>query len=902
MKKPHNSRSEEAFFSPKLPGQVDDKRTLGKSKDRKGLHGSRKLLPKLKGAGDACAESTSSLPGSSRSCGTGSRGFEEARPRPSPKAKSREGKEGKEGRQSSRDASAPATRSRAPKEPQVNQVAEKPPRRRLPPKPEAKPEKAEAKAEAKADAKPRPEKPDSSDEARDQKRNQASEPKKARKPAQPASAASFSSALSGLGDSEPEPDASMPASPKSVQGGYAPETPISASTSHAASAAVKPPPLDSADAAETRRQMREVLQRRLHRIREKVQNQRAGIDAQKKYEHLPGKEREAVERAFFHYDADLSGYLDYDEIVPALRELGLSGSNAIEKREIMQVCRNVMTATRVQSLHRRQADSLQQVLNAQRSRMQGQPRIKLEVKKAAAPQQSPKAGDAKQARGDGKRASGSRRSSFASSQGTVSDESGSEDFEVGVESPGEDMRFDFMTFAALLVPKVRQRLTELQSTTVMRYFCNFDREGTGAISVLKCLEIARCLKMDQLHMLDALKDNDFSVESDTLVDFDSFEQCVMGCRERTNRQLRQREIEILVEMRVRSDLFQECRESIPQIYEVFRRLSGDVGPIGVVSANEAFLAVYELGMMPREQWQKEEIKQFLVPIDSEDHVYAQTELNFEDFLTFLRNVRTFNDEQRLTELTEHFARLDKDGNGHLDMKELNQLLEETGCCPRSRKEQEEVRQLIQSTDVDGNGVIDFGEFKELVQRIEERFASLRYESEVDYAVARGFTEVELGNFRAIFEHLDVDNSGRLEMNEVRQCLNIIQHKATWQAFDDTWRQLDKDASGSLDFHEFIDFMRAMRDGEGIFALDREQKLPNLVSKLDDRTLRSVLSHYGLSKSYLWALDRAQLLQRFCDCFLIMTTDNPQDVLKVTTVSDLLQLAKEKGESLDAVRW
>ncbi|CAE7560713.1 cmd-1, partial [Symbiodinium sp. CCMP2456] len=689
MKKPHNSRSEEAFFSQKLPGQVDDKRTLGKSKDRKGLHGSRKLLPKLKGAGDACAESTSSLPGTSRSC-TGSRGFEEARPRPSPKSKSREGKEG---RQPSRDASAPATRSRPPKESQVNQVAEKPPRRRLPPKPEAKPEKAEAKAEAKADAKPRSEKPDSSDEARDQARNQASEAKKARpKPAQPASTASFSSALSGLGDdSEPERDGSMPASPKSAQGGtwtcknvfssfhcYAPETPMSASTSHAASAAVKPPPLDSADAAETRRQMREVLQRRLHRIREKVQNQRAGIDAQKKYEHLPGKEREAVERAFFHYDADLSGYLDYDEIVPALRELGLSGSNAIEKREIMQVCRNVMTATRVQSLHRRQADSLQQVLNAQRSRMQGQPRIKLEVKKAAAPQKTPKAGDAKQARGDGKRASGSRRSSFASSQGTVSDESGSEDFEVGGESPGEDMRFDFMTFAAVLVPKVRQRLTELQSTTVMRYFCNFDREGTGAISVLKCLEIARCLKMDQLHMLDALKESDFSVESDTLVDFDAFEHCVMGCRERTNRQLRQREIEILVEMRVPSDLFQECRESIPQIYEVFRRLSGDVGPIGVVSANDAFLAVYELGMMPREQWQKEEIKQFLVPVDSEDHVYAQTELNFEDFLTFLRNVRTFNDEQRLTELTEHFARLDKDGNGHLDMKELNQLLEDVG--------------------------------------------------------------------------------------------------------------------------------------------------------------------------------------------------------------------------------
>ena len=87
-------------------------------------------------------------------------------------------------------------------------------------------------------------------------------------------------------------------------------------------------------------------------------------------------------------------------------------------KEIMQVCRNVMTATRVQTLHLRQADSLQQadgsedkntavlckcflssaalalqVLNAQRSRMQGQPRIKLEVtKKATGPLKSPKAG------------------------------------------------------------------------------------------------------------------------------------------------------------------------------------------------------------------------------------------------------------------------------------------------------------------------------------------------------------------------------------------------------------------------------------------------------------------------------------------------------------------------------
>eukprot|EP00913_Durusdinium_trenchii_P016687 g15686.t1 len=217
------------------------------------------------------------------------------------------------------------------------------------------------------------------------------------------------------------------------------------------------------------------------------------------------------------------------------------------------------------------------------------------------------------------------------------------------------------------------------------------------------------------------------------------------------------------------------------------------------------------------------IKSLLVPEDAEDIVYMQTELNFEEFLEFLRCVREYNDEQRLEELMERFQRLDKDRNG------------EAQCCPRTRKEQEEVQQLIQSVDADGNNVIDFDEFKdnkpanqtanpqfslqELVQRIDEKFASLRYDSEVEYALARGFTETELGSFRAIFEHLDADNSGQLDMAEVRQCLSIMQHNSTWQAFEQTWILLDKDASGTLEFEEFIDFMRLMRDGEGVFAMD-----------------------------------------------------------------------------------
>lgn len=669
--------------------------------------------------------------------------------------------------------------------------------------------------------------------------------------------------------------------------------------------------------ADMKQRMKQIVHKRLRSVRESVLRQRNENYAQKKYERLPPKEREALERAFFQYDADLSGFLEWDEVVPALRELGLSGSNAIEKREIIQVCRNVVTASQMQSIHVGTTSmNLQEVLNQQRSRMQNQPRVKLGVvrkkrgsKKRLTTQTSGVSSETKEAeaRASTKPQPGlgsensSRRSSKASQtseQTSGSEGSDSEDFDTGVNAePLSEASFDFLTFVGILVPKVRQRLTELQSTKVMRYFCNFDRDGTGTVSVFKCLEIARCLRMEQHLMVEALQVQGFENEPGVSVDFDSFERAIMSCREHTNRQLREREVDILVEMKVSPDLFEECRDDILQIFEIFRRLSGDAGSIGVITANDAFLSVYELGLMPRHGWQRECVKYFLVPEDSDDHVYMNTELNFEEFLEFLRKVRHFNDEQRLEELQARFQRLDKDRNGVLDMQELHVLLEESQCSPRTRKEQEEVQQLIQSVDSDGNNVIDFDEFKELVQRIDEKFASLRYEQEVEYAIARGFSETELGSFRAIFEHLDTDNSGQLDMGEVRQCLSIMQHNSTWQAFEQTWALLDKDSSGSLEFIEFIDFMRLMRDGEGVFAVDADQKLPSQVKKLDERTLRSVLGAYGLSKSYLWALDKAQLLQRFCDSLGVTLNDSLQEVLKLTTLSDLIKLAKEKGEQL-----
>eukprot|EP00438_Fugacium_kawagutii_P003366 Skav228247 [mRNA] locus=scaffold3112:191793:195656:+ [translate_table: standard] len=315
------------------------------------------------------------------------------------------------------------------------------------------------------------------------------------------------------------------------------------------------------------------------------------------------------------------------------------------------------------------------------------PEVYQDATRASTISKDSKASDTKDSEGRAARPSqavsqnSSRRSSKtseASEEASSSEDTDSEDFDTGANAAESvaEASFDFLTFVGILVPKVRQRLTELQSTKVMRYFCNFDRDGTGMVSVFKCLEIARCLRMEQQLMEEALQGQGFDIEPGTSVDFDSFERAIMSCREHANRQLREREVDILVEMKVKPSLFEECRDNILQMYEIFRRVSGDAGSIGVVTANDAFLSVYELGLMPRHGWQREFVKYLLVPEDTDDSAYMSTELNFEEFLEFqegpcseamqrswsvvrLRKVRQFNDEQRLEELQERFQRLDK---------------------------------------------------------------------------------------------------------------------------------------------------------------------------------------------------------------------------------------------------
>jgi calmodulin len=59
----------------------------------------------------------------------------------------------------------------------------------------------------------------------------------------------------------------------------------------------------------------------------------------RRYNDLPKAETDAIETSFNNCDRDGSGFLNHSEVIRCLREVGLQGTCAAEKREILRVCK-----------------------------------------------------------------------------------------------------------------------------------------------------------------------------------------------------------------------------------------------------------------------------------------------------------------------------------------------------------------------------------------------------------------------------------------------------------------------------------------------------------------------------------------------------------------------------------
>mmetsp|Transcript_130084 Transcript_130084/g.277889 ORF Transcript_130084/g.277889 Transcript_130084/m.277889 type:complete len:1026 (+) Transcript_130084:91-3168(+) len=592
----------------------------------------------------------------------------------------------------------------------------------------------------------------------------------------------------------------------------------------------------------TAKPLRSPLQERLKRLelrnghRKQMARHAKELEAQrKKFNELPREDVDAINRGFMLFDEDSSGTLDQDEVFACLRELGLRGSNTAEKREILKICIEATEALRDMQIVIPGVDPVKKS------------RTELTEESEVPPEEE--------------------------------------------EEPEAKVSIDLLTLALVVVPQVRATFQEFRSNELLRQFNAYDRNGTGVLRSEHCLEIARALGVDKRDMKKIIQE--VTTAQDTGITFELFQLMIARCWEQVERTICASEHRIKGHTGISDRMFQHFRDDIVNLFDVFQHFDKDKS--GKLCQEEIMSAMGEFGLLPKNPLERKEVEAILKAADKN----GDNAFDFEEFLHLTSLVRNYQVDLKREEHSACFDRYDRDKSGSLTVEELSSLLYDLGCIPRDRKEQEELGAIIQQVDSDGNGIIQFDEFEILCQRIDERLKSMRYEEEIEYALSIGFSETQLLDLRYVFDSLDADCSCKLDANEVRVGLSMMKKHVSQEAFENAFRALDVDGSGELDFLEFLDFMRMLRDGEGIFGgqQDDSQSLPARVKMLETRILRRVLDNFGISKTYLTSLSFDELVELFCGFFDCNSNDNVQEKFGVNSLCELFEFAKVRAKEV-----
>jgi len=121
---------------------------------------------------------------------------------------------------------------------------------------------------------------------------------------------------------------------------------------------------------------------------------------------------------------------------------------------------------------------------------------------------------------------------------------------------------------------------------------------------------------------------------------------------------------------------------------------------------------------------------------------------------------------QLVEIASAFRKFDKDGDGHIEPREIKSVMANLGC-PQT---DEQVKHLIASVDTDGNGMIEFDEFVGIM-------AARMLRKDGDGEIEQAFSLFDNGdgtaNVETIREMLTGMGSQALPMAEVDQLLGML---------------------------------------------------------------------------------------------------------------------------------
>ncbi|XP_031487504.1 calcium-dependent protein kinase 10-like [Nymphaea colorata] len=138
-------------------------------------------------------------------------------------------------------------------------------------------------------------------------------------------------------------------------------------------------------------------------------------------------------------------------------------------------------------------------------------------------------------------------------------------------------------------------------------------------------------------------------------------------------------------------------------------------------------------------------------------------------------------------IRDMFRLMDTDNNGKITFEELKAGLQKVG----SQLAEPEMQMLMEAADVDGNGTLDYGEFVTVTVHLQKM--------ENDE------------HFRRAFLFFDKDESGYIEMDELREALMDEYGETDGEVLNDIMREVDTDKDGRISYAEFISMMKTGTD-------------------------------------------------------------------------------------------
>jgi calmodulin len=138
-------------------------------------------------------------------------------------------------------------------------------------------------------------------------------------------------------------------------------------------------------------------------------------------------------------------------------------------------------------------------------------------------------------------------------------------------------------------------------------------------------------------------------------------------------------------------------------------------------------------------------------------------------------------EEKIAEYTDAFKLFDADGNGHIDAKELQEVLQKIGI----EATLEQAQEMIAEVDKDKNGTIELPEFIEMMEKHDAQ-------EEAD----------DIEGLQMAFRAFDIDGNGRIDREELAQVMKNLGQELTAEEIDAMMKEADTDGDGTIDFEEF----------------------------------------------------------------------------------------------------